>query len=475
MKSMTLDILIGGMPRGGTTVAAKLMSLHPDIFCYAGETHLIPFMYSMFSHLPCRPDKVELVTRYLRHQFMTAMVEMPRFSVSQGAHPRNLIFNEQTVNDLIEAVRSHLNAGLYGEALYKASLTTMAEMLSIVDARNIRGEKTPSNIFAMAEYAEVNAARNVIVIREPIGVLRSMKARVDGGDPYSAVFRGDLEATIGMYLEYAMAVQRVLSSSPSGFMIRYEDMALNPAQLMRDIFRCYGSEPEDRVIRFVEKGGDKEIADRAPMNYRRLALSADYGDLSPVDIWKIFALTREVRNAVGYSDETMESWGFKIPSDWPDVDVPSAVLPLYGFHQKGLIGGPLMKRHGGLIVYVPRGSSYDLVLTLKSTFPDQAETGVNLSVTVNSNARDIITVESGRRVTYITLAIHKDDLIPMGNRGGYAIIDLKSSLSYCKIGHEAHGDDAREVSFTLDHWKLNRRPSRWRQLFGIISQKGTTN
>ncbi len=463
---MNLDLLVGGMPRGGTTVAAKLMSLHPDIFCYAGETHLIPFMHDMFGRLPCRPDKVDLVARYLQNQFMTALVEMPRFSVSQGAHPRNLVFNEQTVNDLVDAVCGRLKAGLYGEELYKSSLATMAEMLSKIDPRHIRGEKTPSNIFAMADYSKTEDTKNIVVMREPIGVLRSMKARVDGGDSYAVAFKGDLESNIGMYLEYAMAAQKAREAVSGSIFIRYEDMSLDPAQVIRNIFKEYNAVPEDRVIRFVEKGSDNEIADRAPMNYKRLTISTGYGSLSSLDIWKIFALTKDVRNAFGYSDAQMKEWGFEIPLEFPDVEIPPTVLPLYGFHKPISIGKPLMRRRGGLIVYLPKGFSQDLMLTLKSNFPEQVQKGVKLCVSVNNVERDVINVESGRRITDLHLNIHEEDLIPMGTQGGYAVIDLESSLSYCKLGHMAHGDDAREVSFKFDNWNLNKRRSRWRRFFG---------
>jgi hypothetical protein len=96
---------------------------------------------------------------------MTAMIEMPRYSVSRGAHPGNLVFEEKDVDDLIQSIRSHLKGQLCGSALYSASLTTLRELISKADQRTILGEKTPNNIFAMAEYAEVNATRHIVVMR----------------------------------------------------------------------------------------------------------------------------------------------------------------------------------------------------------------------------------------------------------------------------------------------------------------------
>lgn len=460
---MTLDLLVGGMPRGGTTVAAKFMSLHPDMFCYAGETHMIPFMHGLFGQLPCRRDKVDLVSKFLRQQFMTAMVEMPRFSVSQGAHPGNLIFEEKNVDDLVDAIRGHLNNQLYGVDLYKASLITLRELLSKSKAeqRIIFGEKTPNNIFAMADYARLVATKNIVVMREPIGVLRSMKARVEGGDAYSGAFKGDLETNIGMYLEYAMAAQQVLNSSGEGLLVRYEDVAQTPATVVQEMFSLFGREAEERVVQFVEGKWDRDIANRAPMNYKRLNITTGYAELSPIDTWKVFSLTREFRKAFGYSDEEMAEFGFEVPSKWPDVEVPSKVLPLYGFHQTGWIGGPWMKCKGGLVAYMGKGRVHDINLEFKSKFPEQIQGEVELRVSVNSKQREMLKVAAGSQSVTVNVKIRSDELVPMGNKGGYVVIDLASSVAYSQLGHTANGDDAREISFQLSNWKIDKKPSRW--------------
>ena len=185
----------------------------------------------------------------------------------------------------------------------------------------------------MADYDGANTTKSIVVMREPIGVLRSMKARVEGGDVYASAFKGDLEANIGMYLEYAQAARQVLKSAAGkSLLVRYEDMAHKPATVVQDMFKLFEREPEEKVIQFVEGKWDRNIADRAPMNYRRLDVKAGFDALSPVDVWKIFSLTREVRNAFGYSDDVMAEFGFDVPSEWPGMEVPSKVLQLYGFH-----------------------------------------------------------------------------------------------------------------------------------------------
>lgn len=457
---MTLDMLVGGMPRGGTTVAAKFMSLHPDIFCYAGETHLIPFMHGMFRDLPCRPDKIDHVVEYLRHQFLVAMVEMIRFSVSQGAHPGNMIFDEAAVDALVGAVRGYLEARLCGVELYRASLAALGCVLSQADPRPIQGEKTPSNIFAMADFAEADAVENIVVIREPLGVLRSMRARIEGGDPYTAAFKGGLELNIGVYLEYALAARKVLESTTGGLLVRYEDMAQNPSGVIRDMFNIFGREPEDRVIQFVEGKTDSTIADRAPMNYRRLRVKSEIEMLTPVDVWKIFSLTRGLREYFGYHDERMVEYGFDVPFQWPGKDVPSKILPLYGFHKAGWLGEPWMKRRGALIAYFSTRDTHEITLEFKSDFPEQFSDIIELQVAVDGVCRQSRQIITGSQVTPIHIRISPDTMVPMGP-GGYVVVEVTSSVAYCEIGHTRAGDDGREISFQLSNWKIDKRLVKW--------------
>ncbi len=461
---MAIDFLVGGVPRGGTTLAAKFMSLHEEIFCYAGETHLIPFMHGMFGELPCREDKVDSVARFLRQQLMTAMVEVPRFNVSRGAHPANVIFEEKDIDNLVESVRSHLNGTLYGVELYRMSLGSLGEILAKADRRPILGEKTPSNIFAMADYAGATTVRNIVVMREPIGVLRSVRARVEEGDPYcDDAFKGDLEANVGMYLEYAMAARDVLRSGRDVQLVRYEDMAEAPARVVEEMLKGFGRAAEERVIRFVEGARDREIADRAPMHYRRLKLATSSTTLSPVDLWKTFSLTRDVREAFGYSDSAMVDLGFDLPLKWPDADVPTRVLPLFGFHRAELLGGSWMKRRASLVAYFGKVQSHALTLAFKSEFPKRVGREVELRISVNGIERHTCSVGTGQQSTVIKLMVNEDELVPMGNKGGYVVVGLLSSAAYTPIGHTRNSFDAREISFLLNSWAINRKKSRrWR-------------
>lgn len=455
-----MDFIVGGMPRGGTTIAAKFMSLHSDIFCYAGETSLVPLLFDLFEHFPCQPDNLDTVLMFLRSQLQTTMIEMPRFSVSRGAHPANLIFNEAALDQVMLAIGSALSAGYYGKKLYESALVTLGEVIAQADRRSIIGEKTPNNVFALAEFYGEGACIPVLAVREPIGTIRSMRLR---DDPYAAAFSGTTEHTIGIYLEYGEAILRCLQHAKA-LRVRYEDMAEDPALVLKQMFGLFGRIPEDRVIAFVEHGRDKEIADRAPMHYRRLRINTDAGSLSPVDQWKILALTKSVREAFGYGDNLLSEWGFELVTDWPGDEIPAVVLPLGGFHAKEPNGQSWMKKQGTLVAYMPKGTGYTVELALWSNFPESIGCPISLKVMVNGVVREELQVACGQQQTRVILDLTAADLLPVGAKGSYVVLKLCSSLVYAPVAIVPHATETRAVSFLYCAGEIKRRNTTWKSL-----------
>jgi len=454
VKSVAIDFLVGGMPRGGTTVAAKFMSLHPDIFCYASETHLISYLYDFFRQHPCHPEKVKVVSEFLRSQLTTTMLEIPRFNVSKGAHVGNLIFDESSVNALVSELHELLVSGASGETMYRWSLEALRRSVAKCSARPILGEKTPSNVFAMADFpGNEYLTKPVLVVREPFGALRSMRRR---SDPYASAFSGDTESNIGIYLDYGHAITRCLDKSDS-LLVRYEEMANDPADVLTRMFGMFGLVPEERVINFVERGRDKEIADRAPMNYRRLTMDVNHNEMTQVDIWKILALTRSLRNELGYTDEVMEEWGLPSAVDWPGDDVPSAILPLGGFYPAEANGHRWMKQQGRLAVYIPSGKCRRVRIDLWSCFPSEIVQGncVNLCLLLDGRVLEQVTVPCGQQNTRLEVALSEADVQPMGVQGSFAVITLQSSVSFTPMTATADGLDVRDISFLMHGWAIN--------------------
>ncbi|WP_179058977.1 sulfotransferase [Pseudomonas taiwanensis] len=444
---MQLDFLVGGMPRGGTTVAAILMSLQKDIFCYAGETHLLPLIHSMFGSLPCRKDRLGPVIDYLHRQLTISMIEMPRFNVGQGTHPANIIFHEHDVDFITAAIRERLECQMFGEDLYRSSLSILRERLGRVMPRPFLGEKTPSNIFAMSDFDADSSLKKLVVVREPFGVLRSMKARVEGGDAYSDLFKGDIEAGIGMYLEYGEAAQKVMKSSGGGFSIRYEDMAKDPAAIVKDMYSKFGVAPEDRVIDFVNGKIGREGSEFASVSYKRFDVKCGIGSMSSQDAWKVLALTRNVRAAFGYTDDVLADYGYDVGYEFEEIGISTKVVPMSGFHLEE--ANPWMKRKARMVVYAAERCTHTVNLQFMSIFPQQIPKDVELRLELDGLSREVARVGAGRHVFSLEFKIEADDLKPMGRKGGFTIIDLIASMAFVPIAHMDDSFDAREVSFRL--------------------------
>lgn len=45
-----LDFVVGGIPRSGTTAFADALNSHPDVFCFASETGLLPLTQQISGH-----------------------------------------------------------------------------------------------------------------------------------------------------------------------------------------------------------------------------------------------------------------------------------------------------------------------------------------------------------------------------------------------------------------------------------------
>lgn len=450
-----LDFLVGGMPRAGTTVAAKFFSLHEDVFCYAGETHILPFLHDLFAYAPCHRSRVDMVLDRLRAQTFNVLLEMPRFSVERGAHPGNLVFDERSVHDTVAGIGALLRNGLYGRDLIEGAKRVVGEIIRDRVPRKLIGEKTPDNIFAMAQFGAEAETLPVVVVRDPVGVVRSMQTRAeDAGDRYNGRFSGEVERNVGLYLQYANACAACLRHD-HGLLVRYEDLANDPAGVLTRSLGSVGRAPDDRAIAFVERGGDNEVADRAPMRYRRLTIDCGLGNLTETGYWKVMHLTHDARAGIGYDDEALAGMGFELPRDWPGDVVGEAVLPVAGFGRPNEHGNMWMGDSGILVAYLPRGKRR-VGLSLWSDLPARLvqQTGASLLVAVGQSIKEAIPVESGARQTDIEIVLDEEDLTEMGTKGACALITLTAPFSYAPIAIGQDIGQARPVSFLWHGWSV---------------------
>ncbi len=457
-ETRPLDIVIGGVPRSGTTIAAKFLSLHEDIFCYAGETHILPTLHSFFASAPCHPQNRARVSRHFNELFRSALVEVPRYGVEMGAHKGNLLFDEKDVEHLVGWLEAEMMANAHGTPLAHTGLAMLRTLLADKSGRALLGEKTPTNIFAMAEARAPEEMFYIPVVREPFGVVRSMQARVEGGDAYAGVFDGGVEANIGIYLEFTKAVVESLKHANS-MLVRYEEFALDPAGLITRMMGALGKVPDDRALKFVEGSRvfDQEVADRAPMQYIRLNLQSHAERFSPVERWKIINLTRQIREAAGYDDNLLRAMNLYVEQEWPLDEIPAVVLPLWGFHLDPGISSLWMKKKASLVAYIPAGKEACIRLNFASYYPDYMAEFIPQSLRgrIGERLASHIDVGSGPRQLSMLIDVQPEELQPIGVHGHFAIIDLEAASSWIPFVHSPDNQDLREFSFQLVDWKID--------------------
>lgn len=410
----------------------------------------MPLLCGMVESIPCIPEQVDCVMAFLRCQLVGTMVEMMRYSVEKGAHKGNLIFTEASVDAMMPGFESILRRGDTGATLYRGMLSVMREAIAATTHREILGEKTPNNIFSMAAYGKhFKETLSVAVAREPFGVLRSMQGRVLGGDRYSDAFDGTLERNLGIYIEYARAIREVLES-PNSMLVRFEDMSFDPQEVLKRMYAYWDREPDDRALNFVENGNDPEVANRAPMFYRRLQVRSSPELFTPGESWKIAALTRGVRSVLGYPDDYLSAIGWDIPAEWEGTIEESVVLGLDGFYPPNEEGALYLRKRGSLVVYLKKARRHTLDLKFWSDYPETIDPEeIKVVISINGKLVGELQLGVGPTVTCFDYEFNDDELRPMNNDNRYAVIELYATRTFAPIATVAGGTCANERSVLL--------------------------
>jgi hypothetical protein len=448
-----LDMIVGGIPRSSTTLVAKIMSLQEQSFCYAGETHLIPQLHYLFCDHPCLPEKVSTVMKHLRRHFMQTMVEMPEYNVSKGAHKKNLLFCKNDVNLLSEWVEDELRCGRFGEDLYNTCLSMLNTLIKKHSDRPMLGEKTPDNIFAMAEYP--SSSKNIIVVRSPFGVIKSMRSRVEDNDPYSSSFQGGLAANIGLYIEYARAAFTASQHSES-LLVKYEELAERPGGVLKRLYKAFGINASDDIIEFIETAKNQEIADRAPMFYRRLSLKTHIDSFSLIELWNILNLTKFECSQIGYDEAFMSNLGLDTNMDWPLNDYPCMILPLFGIYEADEQGFRWAKKCSSILLHIPNSKAKIFHLQITYNYPEELANRKSQKIRLEAKGHTLkeIDLPAGAHSLSIDIALSEEHLNIVNNYGHYVIINIETVCGFVPLAHIKHSKDLRQLAFRIDMWEL---------------------
>ncbi|WP_017667295.1 sulfotransferase [Sandarakinorhabdus sp. AAP62] len=247
----TLDFVVGGIPRGGTTAFADAFNRHPDIYCHASESHLIEFALQMAGQRPVSAAALPAVRAELRRCLQVNLIELVEFNLHMGSPEPPLRFGEADLDLLADEMAATLGRDFKG--------LDCADQLSAILARELRrrsgkplvGEKTPSNALALDQLgwrrAPTNAAPLFVVVRRPFAVIRSMQARLANPiDLFAAEYSGSIAEMAGYYARHALACARLLRAGAR--LCRYEDLSGNPHLAFRQALQVIGVAASDRIV-----------------------------------------------------------------------------------------------------------------------------------------------------------------------------------------------------------------------------------
>jgi hypothetical protein len=317
--SETLDFVIGGMPRGGTTAAGNIFNVHPDSYCYAAETHWIPLLMEFAEFGPVPKVAFPHVERIAMQQNRQVLFEMARFAVSRGANPRALIFEESDLRPLTTAMVGLMRRGLYGQELCEAALPILRRHIVERTGKQVVGEKTPNNVFAFDAYGALGTKAAFMVMREPFAVVRSMHNRgKDADDVYAGVFRSDLVGLIGIWNSYVDAILDARRHERS-VLLTYENMIKQPIEVLDQVYKSVGLSTNEQILKSAS-GLLKEITKGPP-----------WAGMSPAEQSLIWHVTKPTRERAGYGDDFYDQRDFDRAAMGGDVDLSGEqVLPVFG-------------------------------------------------------------------------------------------------------------------------------------------------
>lgn len=335
-QDATLNFVVGGMPRGGTTYLGQLFNLHPDVFCYVMETALFRELSIFAADRPLPPENMPVLEAYLRADLRMTVVDgteesrlatfprLPKYrnlmllhGLAEPSGPGLRVWDAARFETFLEALLALFRNGLYGPELFAEGARLLARQFRQVTARPVLGEKTPDNLFHLdALHAADPNLKVFAAVREPHATIESMKRRAlrnrgFGDSAFAAEVRG---AIADYYHHLRPAYEFSLEAPPGVFHVhRYEDLLRDPAAEMELAFAQLGLETPKVTRRMLPQMS-------LPTPERFLT---DEG-VTPAEHRLVEMICGPMLRAFGYEDNApplVDAAGFE-----------EGIIPLSGFH-----------------------------------------------------------------------------------------------------------------------------------------------
>jgi|GEM_PF-3535355 len=278
-------ILIGGVPRGGTTLALRLIGDYQGVFAWPGESGVLNTTQALWSNGAPNPACREQIEANVLENLVSALIAMQSWNLASGDMPDAPLPDLSQVQALAHAVTD----AAYAAASVRHALVLAADALSaflsdFTDAAVI-AEKTPNNIFAFPHLCDLSSLLWIVCHREPFAVIASMQQRA-GADPFAAGWDSSVDGCIGVYLRHAKRVIRALRTGQA-VGICYDAMCNKPDRFFSDVAARSGF----ALGPHAGLGVVRQIAGR--QGWRKF---------DPIQRWRVLRLTESVRRLLGYDE-----------------------------------------------------------------------------------------------------------------------------------------------------------------------------
>lgn len=443
-----LDVIVGGLPRSGTTLVAKLLSIQDEAFVYAGEVGVMPLIYDLFETFPANKKNFKNINRHIEQTLNQSMIEMPFLSVQNKAHPGNLIFDKIDVKNITKTLSELIAEGIHGKSLIENTSRILANLIRSKTDRPIVGEKTPDNIFVFPYLDGKNLpnTKKIVVTREPLGALNSMTQRALGGDKFSSQFDASLFGNLGLYILYAEECVRSINNG--AYHVTYEQLATDPSNTLEDLYQYLNISYSERIRNFVINGDDQQLADKAPFYYKRLNTKSPQVKFEENIESIIYYALRYIHQKV-FETETCdiccEKQQFCFTAPQSDMVVPlnwGKNIPLSGDHWVDKEANYMVLIHKHFekkVIHIEIATSLSGEISLNGLEKIQIFYGINCILEFY--------VKEGYLVKKIEIPL--SDVPRDENLKNFAMIKIKANFSFVPLAHLKGSRDIRRMSFKV--------------------------
>lgn len=279
------SVLIGGIPRSGTTLVARLIGQRDDTFLWPGETWVLPNVAKLWAGGPPNPECRAQIMQCMRRSLRAALVDMRAWNDANSKLIAVSHVTEAQVDKLVEDLTDLALRAPSRAAALRGGAGILERFQREWSDSPIVAEKTPENIMLFQELSGALDPTWVVSHREPFAVIASLQNRA-GADPF-APWDASVETCVGMYLKYAWAVISAARALRPPILVGYDEACSNPERLMERLSARLGKDSQRQV-------------DKRKIRFSR----ADaWRAFSVSERWLILALTRGVRGCLGYGPQ----------------------------------------------------------------------------------------------------------------------------------------------------------------------------